>query len=205
MSQPEASDVCDTCMGDVAVLCGDGMYRWDCAAVDARCSAGRCIPLGGESCDEEMAPPTSCDEQGRPLHCDDVIQRGASCFEFGLECDPQAGYVGACRGTGGECTPRESEFAIDYYAGTACDGDTLTACLGGRLDEIDCTRFGAGFGCRQAEGTFFCGTAGECDPLTFAPTCEGSRRVFCNAGTIERVDCTALGFSACGERACVDG
>lgn len=205
LSDPAADDPCDTCMGNVAVLCGDGKVRWDCDAIDATCSAGRCIPRGGAACDEQTqtGPPT-CDEEGRPVHCDDVVQRGPSCPSFGLACAPEGGYTGACRGTGAECTARDSDLAIDYYTGVACTGDTLTACLDGRLGDLDCTRFGRGFGCRESSGAFFCGTASECDPLSFQPACEGVQRVFCNAGKIERIDCTDLGFSGCGDRSCID-
>jgi hypothetical protein len=179
------------------------MIRWDCDAIDATCSAGMCVPRGGAACEDPSGVPT-CDEEGRPLHCDDIVHRGPSCPSFGLECAAEGGYRGACRGTGAACTARDVDFAIDYYAGVACSGDTLTACLDGRVGELDCTRFGRGFGCRQAAGAFFCGTASECDPVSFQPACEGARRVFCNAGKIERVDCAELGFSGCGEPACVD-
>jgi hypothetical protein len=144
----------------------------------------------------------TCDSEGRPVHCDDVVQRGPSCRAFGLECAPEGGYHGACRGTGAECTARDGNFAIDYYAGVACNGETLTACFDGRLGELDCTRFGAGFGCREASGAFFCGIAAECDPVSFAAVCEGALRVVCNAGRLERVDCAAHGFNECGDRAC---
>ena len=204
LSEPQDDDPCDTCMGNVAVVCIDGKVRWDCDAIDATCSAGRCIPRDGEEC-EEPSGPLTCDQEGRPFHCDDNVgQRGPSCPSFGLLCAPEGGHTGAGQGTGAECTARDSDLAIDYYTGVACTGDTLTACLDGRLGDLDCTRFGRGFGCQEFSGAFFCGTASECDPVTFQPACEGAQRVFCNAGKIERVDCTELGFSACGDASCVD-
>ena len=89
--------------------------------------------------------------------------------------------------------------------GTACDGDDLVACVNGQTATISCAARGPGFTCQTVGQAFFCGLGAECAPATngapsesHPPSCDGDVLVFCNAGRLERIDCTSLGFSGCG-------
>src|SRR6185503_2683775 len=85
LSDVAISDACGTCQGNVAIVCGDTEVRWDCGKYGGSCSAGRCVPAGREECDE-LTFEDQCDGEGRPRHCDDVLQVGPACAGFGLEC-----------------------------------------------------------------------------------------------------------------------
>ena len=82
----------------------------------------------------------------------------------------------------------------------------IRACTGGREHEVDCTRLGAGYGCRELDGAYFCGLGSECVPgeTTHGVSgsgafCEGTTVVFCKEGLWERMDCQDLGFEGCSE------
>jgi len=196
-SDLQVSDSCGTCDGNVAILCEDAQARRDCAKYGGTCSDGHCIPLGAAACDEASFE-NQCDPRGRPLHCNDTVQVGPECAFFGLECKKE-GSDASCVGKGEACSmpePESPSFDV-HYAGQACNGASLSACVRGHLADLDCSLVGSGFSCQTHEGAFFCGTASECDPATYEKSCDGANVIFCNAGKIARVDCTALGLAAC--------
>ncbi len=194
-SDLQVSDSCGTCQGNAAILCEDAQARWDCGKYGGTCSDGRCLAPDHAACDEATFE-NHCDSEGRPLHCDGTLQVGLKCALLGLECK-QEGSDAWCVGTGEACSMPEFPYFDVHYAGQACNGTSLSACARGRRADLDCSLFGSGFGCQTHAGAFFCGTASECDPATFEKSCDGANVIFCNAGKIARVDCTALGFGRC--------
>jgi hypothetical protein len=74
--------------------------------------------------------------------------------------------------------------------------------VNGGLADVDCGKFGTGFSCQSGSNTFFCGQANACVPGSASkPTCEGTSLVVCNAGRIDKIDCTSLGFTGCNAAA----
>ncbi len=199
LSDQEPGDQCDTCVGNVGIVCGDVSSRWDCGKYGGTCNAGRCIPAGGQVCDE-VSFRDSCDHEGRPLHCDDALQVGPSCASYGLACQ-QEQFNAFCVGTGEACAPDDYSYFDVHYVGQSCNGARLKACVRGKLAELDCGLFGPNFSCQSSGGAFFCGLGAECDPETFVKRCEGTSSVVCNAGKLMRVDCAALGFQGCSANA----
>jgi hypothetical protein len=124
------------------------------------------------------------------------VQLGPRCSSFGLECR-QENFDAWCVGTGASCVADSFPYFDVHYQGQACNGARLSACVRGGLAELDCGLFGPEFSCQSSGGAFFCGSGSECDPMTHVKSCEGTNVVFCNAGTLTRVDCTALGFTGC--------
>jgi hypothetical protein len=194
-SDLQISDSCGTCQGNVAILCEDAQARRDCAKYGGTCSDGHCIPLGGAACDEATFE-SQCDSEGRPLHCAGTLQTGPACALFGLECKKESSDTW-CVGKGEACSVSGAPDFDVHYVGQVCNGARLNACVRGGLADLDCSLFGSGFSCQTSEGAYFCGTASECDPATFAKSCDGTNVIFCNAGKITRVDCTSLGFARC--------
>jgi hypothetical protein len=97
-----------------------------------------------------------------------------------------------------------------FAAPIACTGTTFEACVNARRHEFDCSSYGPGFTCQSYDGVPFCGLASECRPGNVVdadwelsqqgkpePSCDGTTLVFCNAGRLERIDCTELGFTGC--------
>jgi hypothetical protein len=135
------------------------------------------------------------------FECDDqVLVRGPDCALAGLAC-----LDGVCVGSGESCTQPNDTYRDGFdYGGIACDGDTLTACVGGALEAVDCTRFGEGYSCQSIEDGYFCGLGSECRPGEFEigtsgtlETCDGTSVVYCDEGRLESLDCTSLGFTGC--------
>jgi hypothetical protein len=143
--------------------------------------------------------PPFCTTDGRPTACKGgVVVAGGFCAKLGLTCQ-----AGACTGSGAAC-PKDAPAseAETYLNGFACEGPVLHACVGGQEQAITCPFVAEGFTCQSAGGQFFCGLAGECVPDqqtggNLAARCEGNTVLFCNAGRIDRVDCTSLGFTGC--------
>jgi hypothetical protein len=194
---------CEPCVGDVASVCANG-YRLqlDCARLGLQCDpVAWCV---------EEAPATACDENtfarvctadGRPRYCnDEVVTTGPVCTDVGLACED-----GWCVGTGEACQGTDTEYEGGiHFEGTGCEGQSLIACVEGRTQRRDCKTVHPDFSCQSFGGEFFCGLASECVPGNIPPgtrgtaeQCEGTEVVFCNAGRIERVDCTELGFTGC--------
>jgi hypothetical protein len=200
LSDIEPGDPCNSCQGNVAIVCGSDLeVRWDCSKYGGTCSAGRCIPAGRGLC-EESSFDDNCDAEGRPLHCDDGLQVGPRCADFGLECR-QDTFAAHCVGTGAACSAPEFPYFDVHYVGRDCNAGRLSACVRGGLADLDCSSFGSDFTCQSSGGEFFCGIASECDPATHVKSCEGTVSVMCNAGKLMRVDCAALGFAACSANA----
>jgi hypothetical protein len=122
-------------------------------------------------------------------------------------------------GNGAVCTNTSSgEIGDVIVDGVSCSGMKLSACVNGKMADLDCATRGPGFTCQTAGAAHFCGLAADCVPAddysssaTNPPKCDGSAVVFCNAGRLEHVDCTALGFTGCdidpsaGHYGCVPG
>ena len=143
----------------------------------------------------------SCNSAGRPTYCDgEVVRTGPDCEQFGLDC-----AAGFCVGTGEACQQQNDDWQDRvYFEGLSCTGDVLEGCVQGQTHNRDCSNIGPGWSCQTVGDYHFCGLASECEPGNIEPgtrgtaeRCEGTEVVFCNAGRIERMDCTELGFSGC--------
>jgi hypothetical protein len=201
-------EVCKPCTGSVATLCettSDDQilhFTWDCSAVGFACDelAG-CAATTATACDSTSFAP-ACDSMGRPELCltglsSDAISYGPACGKLGLTC---AG--GQCVGSGAACSGGEAGPEGEVQPlGIACAGPQLDACVGGKRQLIDCAAISPGFSCESYAGHFFCGLGSGClpgnEPGAVANTCEGDTVVLCNAGRVERIDCSSLGFSGC--------
>lgn len=191
------SDTCDTCDGDTAILCSDGLLvRWDCTKYGGTCQGGLCSFPDEPLCDESTYTST-CDSEGRPTYCETVLHTGLSCPALGLTCDATGMGRAACAGTGAPCAGEDSEYFSVDPRGTACQGDVIHTCQRGKSATLPCPCFGEGFSCQSVAGGAFCGTASECDPETFEKTCNGTSVVFCSGGKITTIDCVELGFAEC--------
>lgn len=185
------------CNGSVWTFCWPDRVRTiDCSRQGLSCDdAAGCVAEPAEACDGGA----TCTADGEVRFCDNNgFTKTAPCASLGYAC-----VDGACVGAGPACDGgfiAESEIALP--TGTSCDGDTLIGCLRERETTTDCTARGPGFGCRTVGTTFFCGLAAECVPSDVfsdgeTPTCDGSVVTFCNAGRVEHLDCTELGFTGC--------
>jgi hypothetical protein len=207
-SAARATEPCSNvqCAGDRANGCGDGLrFGLDCSKLGLHCDERRlCSAAPSVSCDATFA--MHCAQDGVPEYCaSGVVQRGANCPALGLRCEGMD-----CVGGGEPCETKTRLSAIDMrWDGKACAGaDTLLACVGGRSAERACADEGPGFTCQSFGGAFFCGLASECLPAHVPgreqrgspESCEGDTLVFCNAGRIERISCTDLGFEGCEPR-----
>mgnify|MGYP000326343887 CR=1 FL=1 len=203
----ESGEGCaEGCTGSELTLCeGGDKLRLDCQVffgTDCNAAGDACAdyeaPPGSTTCDpetfEELCSadaPTYCAESGGFVITED------SCADYGLECtvDGEA----RCRGT----TPTDAcrfNGGVLSFEGTSCAGDVLTTCLNGGEATVDCaTAFAPGASCYTVGDTSYCGLGDECDPTSFdtEPTCEGDTVVFCNAGRLDRIDCTSRGFAGC--------
>jgi hypothetical protein len=201
-SEPPAPPaVCaGVCVGDVFTGCGDGAkVTIDCSRFGLSCDPGaNCHGGAATACDGSA--PSTCTANGEVEFCDDGFVRHTPCSSLGFAC-----VAGKCVGEGAACTASlHGEDEIVAPAGTGCSGDTLQACLGGQTTTVNCAEQGPGFGCQSLNGTFFCGLASECVPAdtysnskTPSVACDGNVVTFCNAGRLEHLDCTTLGFAGC--------
>jgi hypothetical protein len=180
------------CDGNFAIVEG---ARWDCGRLQATCRDGTCVPSDSEACPVDFT--SHCDAEGRPVECDDYVQRGPVCGDFGLTCVDDASNP-YCSGTGAACTGSSVSYFDIAPLGVDClDDNVLSACVGDGMAELDCRLLGEDLTCQSTGEAFFCGTGNECDPLNFGQQCDGTSVVFCDAGTIRSVDCVSLGFVAC--------
>jgi hypothetical protein len=169
----------------------------DCSRFGLSCDpAAGCVADVATACDGTET--ATCTAQGEVLFCGKGFMQKTPCQALGFSC-----VAGQCQGEGAACTA-DSFTELEEVApvGSGCTGDTLEACLGGHSTTIDCTTQGPGFSCQARAGTFFCGLAAECLPAgnyssPEAATCDGTTLSFCNAGRLEHLDCTKLGFSGC--------
>jgi hypothetical protein len=187
----------------------------DCSSVALSCDpVAMCADGAATPCDDTAFTP-ACDAQGRPTFCDKgVVQHGPVCSSLGLTC-----AAVSCAGDGASCSNASPGEAGDIVIdGNACSGTMLRACVNGKTAMLDCSQQGPGFSCQHVAEKFFCGLASDCIPAddyspspSDPPTCDGSQLEFCNAGRLERVDCTALGFTGCeidasaGHYGCIPG
>lgn len=197
---PAPADCIDECQGSVFTGCGDGAQATlDCSRLGLGCSpTGTCVVESPAACDATAMP--SCTDQGEVLSCSAGAMRKTPCRALGFDC-----VAGKCLGGGASCTASRGYSGgpelVDPF-GTGCSGNTLQACLNGQTANIDCATQGPGFSCQAREGAFFCGLAAECVPAdnyaSVQPaTCDGTTVSFCNAGRLEHLDCTELGFTGC--------
>ncbi len=210
------------CAGDVFSYCGSDnsdlpvgyRYRVDCGKLGMSCDdAANCVDEPVVACDG-TAPPT-CTGDGAVEYCDgEFVRHSAPCSTFGLACQD-----GECVGTGAACTDTSFANAGEIILqGVSCSGSTLEACVNGQLANIDCTTRGPAFSCQTVGTAFFCGLAAECEPAdhgSASPSnpgaCDGNVFTFCNAGRLEHIDCTELGFTGCevdrsiGHYGCIPG
>jgi len=170
--------------------------------------------------------PTFCSSNDTSADASDgTVSLGPMCADFGLECgvgDPRK--IAVCRGGGGACEgDGVSGVPLPigaFIGGMSCAGNTLTACVNGGATQIDCSKVGVGFTCQtmasqptEPAQVMFCGLASECDPRPNGsdvldlgiqpPTCDGTKLVVCNAGRLDSIDCTTLGFTGCNAGACL--
>lgn len=199
------------CAGDVLSGCEDEQqFELDCGSLGQTCDESlNCVSEPAQACEGTEAP--SCSAEGEVRYCSRGIWRTTPCQSVGFSC-----LNGECVGQGAACDASPDESQVEL-SGMACSGDTLQACLGERATTVDCTKQGPGFSCQSVSGTFFCGLDAECVPPNPAgaamppASCDGDVLTFCSAGRIERLDCTALGFSGCeidtsvGRYGCVPG
>jgi hypothetical protein len=197
--EPAAAACAPMCNGNVFTVCADGVkITADCAKFGGTCSTTEqnCViePLG-PTCDSSTFMD-GC-QNGAPLVCTDRETKGPDCAKYGLTCG-EGGLGGvACIGSGPMCNVQgTSSLSINFDEGIACNGAKLRACVNGFEHELDCATLGTGFTCQTGASGSFCGLAAECEPGADA-TCEGNSVVVCNAGKIEKVDCTTLGFTGC--------
>lgn len=213
---------CQPCAGSVATFCEDAKY-WgtvDCAKVGLTCDARAiCGPAGAMACDTPTFVP-SCDTKGRPQVCvrkavGGEVLTGLECAKLGLTC-----AAGRCVGTGATCpfSPFPQPDGVTTLEGLGCIGADLDACIAGQHATVRCADRGPGFACQTFGGRYFCGLASECAPpmersslIALVGQCEGNSVVICNAGRIDKIDCTTLGFTGCefnppeGKRGCLPG
>lgn len=200
------------CHGSTFSLCMSSVeleYAIDCATMGLVCDPMAMIDNvagAGRACRRQLL--TACDEAifapycngDVPVWCEGVmVMEGAPCAMRGLTCSGST-----CTGTGEACTLDVASVS----GGATCQGDVLERCTNGRLEDIDCKKYGVEFSCRTVAGAVFCGLASECVPAALEgqetpqagnpePVCDGTSIVFCHAGRLERIDCASLGFTGC--------
>jgi len=192
------ADCPTVCQGDVFTGCGGegAQVSVDCARFGLSCDpAGVCVEKPIVACDGSEAP--ICTAQGEVLACERGALRKGPCQALGFSC-----VGGVCAGGGATCVGNAPSDVFAQPLGIGCSGDTLQVCLSSQTGSMDCATQGPGFRCQSRDGSFFCGLAAECVPANnfSAPereTCDGTTVSFCNAGRLEHLECTALGFSGC--------
>ena len=203
------------CSGTTITACGaaDGLpdgteVTIDCSKIGQICDANlACAEQPTVTCDSATYA-AGCDVDGRPLYCGDgVVLHGPNCTALGLDCS-----LGQCVGRGATCNNQTySQPESVVFEGTSCSGDTMTACVNGHVTTVNCSTLGPGFGCQALGTQYFCGLASECAPAdnysasnTHPASCTGSILTYCNAGRLEHIDCTTLGFSGCDINHCIE-
>ncbi|HYQ03388.1 MAG TPA: hypothetical protein VER96_32155 [Polyangiaceae bacterium] len=192
-----AADCLDRCEGNVFIGCGDGVeFSFDCGRVGLSCDPITvCVGEPGVGCDD--SEPPSCTAEGDVRYCTNGTHRTTPCQSLGFSCE-----AGDCVGDGESCEPKSVTTEQVTPVGMGCSGTALRACLGGHTTQVDCAMQGPGFTCQERDGSFFCGLAAECVPSgayssNTTASCDGTTLSFCNAGRVEHIDCTELGFSGC--------
>jgi hypothetical protein len=191
------ADCTNGCEGEVVTGCGDGtVITADCSRVGLSCAPeGGCVTEALAACEFSEAP--TCTAQGEVSFCGSGFRRETPCQSLGFNC-----VAGKCVGEGEACSATAPTLDDSVTpVGMGCSGGTLQACLGGTTTTVDCATQGPGFTCQSFDGSFFCGLAAECTPGNYAEaeaaSCDGTVLTFCNAGRLEHIDCTSLGFTGC--------
>ena len=178
-------------------------WTFDCGKLGLDCDdAAGCVDEPTPDCGSLDPGQVRCTSDGRQETCSaGALRHTPPCDSLGLTCSDDL-----CTGDGDECVTDYSQQGSPeqiVLQATGCDGDTLTACENEHLARIDCMTQGPGFSCQSVGGRAFCGLASECEPADdwqngdFEASCNGSVLTFCNAGRVEQLDCTTLGFESC--------
>ena len=200
-------ETCTTgCTGGVFKGCGPEFdleagyfYEVDCARVGLACDpTGVCVDGPAVSC--AAGSPLTCNQAGEAEVCErELVRRSPACSNLGLDCG-----ASGCVGRGADCSGDSLEASQVIFVGLGCEGTNLRSCVNGKESTVDCAGRGPGFGCQTVAGTSFCGLANECVPAghyahsaSHPARCDGNVLTFCNAGRLEHVDCTTLGFTGC--------
>lgn len=132
-----SSELEETCDGSKAFWC-PGDYREhpiaiDCAAYGYECKNGMCADTGGIECEADKCNGQYLSKCYRNLQTTYDCSRVSSDFVCSLN-----------RFFDGEeqsiCQKAKSEWECDEE-GTTCEGDIAKVCVGGKLLEIDCSKF----------------------------------------------------------------
>lgn len=201
-SRPGAVSGCD---GDRLVSCSsddDAQESTvvDCAKVGATCREVKSGGLVSWSCFSPQkcpagAPEVRCDGEGAVLACHDgAIERvactpGTRCHEHH---DQNGEATASCELTGSR--------ACATLGARHCEGDRLVECQGrghfGTAHVTDCSALGLRCSGDGVRAGCYVPSNVECDK-EMLPRCENTRVVFCAAGRLTRIACTAIGMSAC--------
>ncbi|MEJ7732286.1 MAG: hypothetical protein WKG00_24150 [Polyangiaceae bacterium] len=194
-----------SCNGDVYTGCDKTLqFTADCSVLGLSCDEGlSCTEtVPGPACDPGSFA-SACD-QGALLYCAGGKERhGMLCAEYGLSCQTVSTSA-TCVGPGPACVGGStSGTGASLDSGLACAGGDLVACVNGGELQVACESVTKGSTCQSASGESFCALATECVPPGGDATCQGDSVVVCNAGRLDVVDCTALGFTGCLSGVCI--
>jgi hypothetical protein len=201
----ERPGVVSACDGDRLVSCGEDDAHEssvvDCAAMGASCRESRLA--GGlvvRACASPQkcpagVPDTRCDGPGAVISCRDGAFERVTCRP-GTACeerrDESGDTLASCElPNRRRCTARGVR---------RCEEGRLVECteagMSGKAKIVDCV--GAGLECAGTGPRAGCyvPTKIECD-RELLPKCDGGSLVFCAAGRLARVGCSAIGLGAC--------
>jgi hypothetical protein len=201
---PTSPDCVPGCDRETAVFCDGGHARWRCGSVGLTCD-----PVSGTCVTPTACTMPACVDD-RPVGCTGTVADPRDlCGDYGLACE-LAGGGPACTSTGEACTSGSDGFDIQWFydpeaiespAIECVDADTLATCVGGARHELPCATVAAGMRCRMTTDVmprFFCGLGTSCNPFTpVGEACSGNAVPVCNAGRLDAVSCTELGFTRC--------
>jgi hypothetical protein len=208
-----------SCVDNVYNECQGAGFRLsvDCTKTGRTCVPQRsvyCAGPGETVCTPETTAGTC--EGTTPVSCvDGLTMRGTDCAVHGTTCGvlytyQTGGSMMGCKGTGPACTaPSSDDDAVTTsWRGLRCENGKLVGCVAEAEATLDCAQSAVGFTCFDAPDsgvgfTAYCGTSAECSRLPAA--CDGTSVVMCNGGKIEKLDCTALGFTGCNAGVCTPG
>jgi hypothetical protein len=192
------------CDGDRLVSCGEDDAHEssvvDCAAIGATC---REVKSAGGLVVRACWSPQKCPTGAPDVRCDGPAV--VSCRDGAYErvaCRPGTSCVEHRDEAGDAAASCElpSRGRCDARGVRHCEDDRLVECVRGahasKARVTDCVGFGlrcAGIGPRA--GCYVPSNV-ECDK-ELLPKCEGSSVVFCAAGRLAKVSCSAIGLGAC--------
>lgn len=195
------------CDGDRLVSCGDDDILEstvvDCAAMGASCREVRAA--GGlvlracfsPSACPPGAPAARCDGPTTVLTCADGAVDRVTC-PVGTRCEEHRDETGEATAT----CQLPGQRRCDALGSRRCDGDRLVECqrsgASGRLRVTDCASLGLLCAATGPRAGCYVPSRVECDK-EMLPRCEGggAEVVFCAAGRVARIACTAIGMGRC--------